>query len=309
MKAAVYRNYGSPEVLHVTEIEKPVPDAGEVLVRIHATTVTAGDVRMRSFTVPAWQWLFARLYLGLFRPKRPVLGMECAGRIEAVGRDVKNFTVGDRVFASTFGVNFGGYAEYKCFPGDGIITTMPAAGSYSDASTLPIGAAAALRFLRKGKIETRRNVLIYGASGSVGSFAVQIAKHFGARVTGVCGPSNVQLVQALGADAVIDYSTGRFIRDGVPYDLMFDAVGKIRSADCKAALESNGMFLSVLDDSGKESVADLEFLKSLYELGHLRPFIEKTYTMEQIVEAHRHVETGHKKGNVVVLVSQEQEEQ
>lgn len=147
------------------------------------------------------------------------------------------------------------------------------------------------------------------SSGSVGSFAVQIAKHFGARVIGVCGPSNVQLVQALGADTVIDYSTGRFIRDGVPYDLMFDAVGKIRSADCKAALESNGMFLSVLDDSGKESVADLEFLKSLYELGHLRPFIEKTYTMEQIVEAHRHVETGHKKGNVVVLVSQEQEEQ
>jgi NADPH:quinone reductase-like Zn-dependent oxidoreductase len=302
MRAVVYTKYGPPDVLELIELDKPAPEDNEVLVHVSATTVTAGDVRMRSFNVPRGEWLFARLYLGVIKPKRSILGMELAGEIESVGKEVSLFKQGDKVYASTFSVGFGGYAEYKCLPESGILARMPVNMTFEEAAAVPVGGATALRFHRKANIQSGQKVLIYGASGSTGTFALQLVKTSAAEVTGVCSTSNLEWVKALGADQVIDYTQEDFSQRGETYDVIFDAVGKCPASQARRALTSNGIFLSVLGSSGKEKVEDLNFLKELIESGKVKTVIDRVYPLEQIVEAHRYVEQGHKKGNVVITM-------
>ncbi len=305
MKAVVHDKYGPPEVLHFKEIRKPSPKDNEVLIKVYATTVHRGDVRMRGFIVPRGMWLMARIALGIRGPRKKVLGMELAGEIEEAGKDVKQFKKGDKVFASTYGTGFGAYAEYKCMPENGIIAIMPGNLSFEEAAAgLTTGAQVALQFLRKANIKSGQKVLVYGASGSVGTFAVQFAKYFGAEVTGVCSSANLELVKSLGADKVIDYTKEDFSENEEQYDIVFDAVGKISKSKGKKALAPNRVFMSVHDNLEKVNVKNLVFIRELVEAGKLRPVIDRTYPWEQIVEAHTYVDQGHKKGNVTITVEQ-----
>ena len=285
------------------------PRPNEVLVKIRATTVTIGDCRMRSFTVPPEQWLFARLYLGVFRPRRRVLGMELAGDIEAVGAKVTRFKPGDPVFASTFEADWGGYAEYKCFPENGMLAPKPANLDYGEAAAAVGGGATALRCLRQANIQPGQKVLVYGASGAVGTNAVQLARSlFGAEVTGVCSTADLDLVKSLGAAHVLDYTRQDFTRQGQRYDVVFDAVAKFPAAQARQALKPGGIYLNVHRDSdrakpGQTRLQEILELKELLEAGHFKPVIDRVYALEQIVEAHRYVEQGHKKGNVVIIVA------
>jgi NADPH:quinone reductase-like Zn-dependent oxidoreductase len=255
MKAIVCTKYGPPEVLQLKEVEKPVPKDNEVLVKVYATTVARGDTRVRSFTVPVWQWLPARIYLGIRKPKRAVLGMELAGEIESAGRDVTRFKKGDQVF-SFVGFGFGAYAEYKCLPEngagaeEGLVALKPGNMTYGEAAAATGGALTALRYMRSGHIWPGQKVLIYGASGCLGTFAVQLAKHFGAEVTGVCSRANLELVKSLGADKVIDYSTTDFAESGEKYDFIFDAVAKVSRSRSKRSLKKGGIFHSAHDNHG-----------------------------------------------------------
>jgi len=308
MKAATYERYGPPEVLHPSELERPVPRDDEALVKIIATTVTAGDVRMRGFFVPASFWLPARLALGFTGPKRKILGMEISGIVEAVGKDVDKFKAGDEVYAETdFG---GGYAEYICLPTTdmisktGIVRAMekkPVNLTFEEAAAVPVGGITALAFLRKANVAKGQRILIYGASGSVGTYTVQLARHYGAEVTGVCSTKNLEFVRSLGAKEVIDYTKEDFTENGQTYDVIFDAVGKISQSQVKRSLADKGVFLSTWK-AGKIEPGSLAVLKELIEAGEVRPIIDRRYSLEQIVEAHRYVEAGHKKGNVVITV-------
>lgn len=322
MKAVVATQYGAPEVLQLEEVATPTPKAHELLIKVHATTVNAGDCRMRSFTVPPLFWLPARLTLGFTKPKHPIFGMELAGEVIAVGQQVKRFKPGDQVVASTFAANFGAHAEYKCLPEDAPIIIKPANISYAAAATLPIGANTALHFLKAGQIQRGQKVLIYGASGGVGTFAVQLAKHFGAEVTAVCSTSNSTLVKRLGADHVIDYTQEDFTKTGETYDLIFDAVGKTTFAQCNRTLKTKGVYLhtvialpalpalwaaitagkTVIGGTATPSTENLSSLKALVETGELNPVIDRCYPLEQLVEAHRYVETGRKRGQVIITL-------
>ncbi|HEY6075009.1 MAG TPA: NAD(P)-dependent alcohol dehydrogenase, partial [Anaerolineales bacterium] len=298
--------YGPPEVLRLQEVEKPAPRDREVLVKVHATTVTIGDTIMRSLNLPVhgWQKWMARLFLGIRHPKRPILGMELAGEIETVGKAVTRFKAGDQIFASTLGVNFGGYAEYKCLPDDGMLAIKPVNLTYEEAAAATGAGMTALRCLRKANIQRGQKVLIYGASGAVGTNAVQLAKHhFEADVIGVCSTSNLELVKSLGADRVMDYTREDFTQSGATYDVIFDAVGKISASHGKQALKKTGVYLNVHKDSGNgEKIEELLCIKDLVEAGKIRVVIDRRYPLEQIVEAHRYVDTGHKKGNVVITL-------
>ncbi len=307
MKAIVYTKYGPPEVLQLKEIPKPVPRNNDVLVRVHATTVTIGDCRMRSFTVPPEQWLFARLYLGIWRPRRPILGMELAGEIEALGKDVTRFRLGDTIFASTFEANFGGYAQYKCFPENGLLAIKPANLGFGEAAASVGGGTTALRCLRRAKLQPGQKILVYGASGAVGTNAVQLARNlFGAEVTGVCSTANLELVRSVGASQVIDYTREDFTQQEKVYDVVFDAVAKIPPARARRALKPNGIYLNVHRDSHVQRdttmLQELLTLKELLEADKLKPVIDRVYPMEQIALAHQYVDQGHKKGNVVITV-------
>ena len=322
MKAIVYERYGPPEVLQMKEVEKPTPKDNEVLIKSHATTVTSGDWRVRSLNVPAGFGFIMRLVFGISKPKQPILGSELAGVVESVGKDVRNFKIGDQVFAFS-DASMGCHAEYKCMPQDGAVVLKPPSLSYDEAAALSFGGTTALDFLRRGKLQRGESVLVNGASGGVGTAAVQLAKHFGADVTGVCSTANVELVRSLGARHVIDYTKEDFTQNGETYDVIVDTTGTAPFSRSKASLKERGRLLMVLAGlpdmlqipwvsmtSTKKLIAgpaavraeDLRFLAGLAEAGEFKPVIDRRYPFEQIAEAHRYVDTGRKKGNVIITL-------
>jgi len=297
MKAIVYTKYGPPDVLQLKEVEKPVPRDNEVLIKIHAASVNSWDwdlLRGRPFLVRMW---------GLLKPKYKILGADVAGRVEAFGRNAKQFQLGEEVFGDLCECGWGGFAEYVCAR-ENALALKPAGITFEQAAAVPQAAVMVLQGLRdKGNIQSGQNVLINGAGGAVGTNAVQLAKHFGAIVTGVCSSTNLELVKSLGADSVIDYTRDDFTKNTETYDVIFDTVAKIPSSRAKKALKKAGIYLNVLTHSGSgENIEDLIFLKKLIEDGMIKPIIDKCYSLEQIVEAHRYVEKGHKKGNVVITL-------
>ena len=322
MKAIVYHKYGSPEVLNLEEVPKPTPKDDEVLIRIHAATVTAGDCEARSFTFPIWFWLPLRIMMGLSKPRSPILGQELSGEIESVGKDVKLFSKGDKVFAPT-DLSFGSYAEYKCMREEKTLAIKPVNMTYEEAAAVPIGGLNALHFLRKANIQSGEKVLINGASGNIGIFAVQLAKYFGAEVTGVDSTGKLDTLRSIGADHVVDYTQEDFTKNGETYNVIFDVVGRSSFSRSVRSLKQNGRYLlanprllpmirglwtsmisgkKVIFEFASYKTEDLVFLRELIEAGKMKSVIDRRYPLEQVPEAHRYVDKGNKKGNVVITV-------
>lgn len=311
MKAVICTKYGQPEVLQIKEVEKPIPKKNEVLIKIYAANVSISDCFVRSGKVNLLLWLPMRIFVGFKRPRKSILGFEMAGEIEAIGSDVKRFKQGDQVFAFS-GKKFGAYAEYVCLPEKGtyipsecVMIEKPSNLNWEEAAAIPSRGMLAIHYLKKANIQNGQKVLIYGASGGVGTFAIQVAKIFGAHVTGVCSTINQELVMALGADKVIDYTKNDFTKSNELYDIIFDAVGKRFSSklQCKKVLTPNGKFISVDDGHPKIHIDELIEFKNFAEAGKLKTIIDKIYPLEQIKEAHEYVEKGHKRGNVVIKIN------
>lgn len=304
MKAVVYSSYGSPDVLQLSEVAKPEPKPNELLVKVFAASVTAGDVRLRASDFPPLFWLPARLMFGLFKPKKKILGHEFAGVVEAVGSKVTTFASGDEVFGTTTMLTTGSYAEYLCVPESwksGVVAKKPESLSFDESATLPVGAMTALFLLKKAKIDKSKKVLVYGASGSVGSFAVQLAHYFGKSATGVCSTSNVEMVKSLGAIEVIEYNKQDYSALDEEFEIAFDAVGKTNKSTANRVLKKNGSFVSINMITSEKHDVLLE-LKRMADEGHLKPYIDKTYSLDQIVEAHEYVDSGRKRGNVAIKI-------
>jgi len=322
VKAAFFRRYGPPDVLQVEETDKPTPGDDDVLIRTHAATVTAGDCEIRRFDIQPLFWLPLRIAMGIFRPRRQILGQELSGEVVEVGKNAGRFKLGDQVFGPT-GFRFGAYADYARLSAKGALALKPGSMSYSEAATVPVGGANALYFLRRGHLQKGQKVLIYGASGSIGTYAVQLARHFGTEVTGVCSAKDVALIKSLGASHVIDYTKEDFADNGVAYDVIFDAVGKSSFSRSLASLKPDGVYLlanpalshmlrglwislttrrKVIFALASDNTDDLEFLGDLVEAGELRSVIDRTYPLEAIAEAHRYVEKGQKSGNVAITM-------
>jgi NADPH:quinone reductase-like Zn-dependent oxidoreductase len=300
MKAIVITGSGAPEVLELRDVEKPAPRDNEMLVKVHASTVTIGDVILRKMP----RFVMGPMMTIMGYKLKKIAGHELAGTVEAVGKDIRSFRKGDQVFGTTTGLKCGANAEYVCIleeGGRGMVARKPANVSFGEAAAIPIGGITALQILRSANVEKGDRVLIYGASGSVGTYAVQLAKYYGAHVTGVCSGSNLDMVRSIGADKVIDYTKEDFRKNGETYDVIFDTVRKLKRSGCRRSLGKNGVFILSWSLT-KESNEDLIHLKELVEAGKLRPVIDRTYPLEEVVEAHRYVDKGHKRGNVIITV-------
>jgi len=327
MKTIVWTEYGPPDVLQLKEVEKPTPKDNEVLIRIYATTVTSGDCEMRRMETAIQYRILMRMYVGLRRPERiTILGMELAGEIESVGKDIRNFKIGDQVFAATGFVGTGACAEYICLteePEAGVLAIKPVNMTYVEAAPVPVGGLEALHFLRQGNIQSGQKVLINGAGGTIGTYAVQLAKHYGAEVTAVDSTGKLDMLRSIGADQVIDYTQEDFTKSGVTYDFILDVVSKSPFSGSIRSLKQNGHYLianprlsqmvrgrwtsrrsskKVSFGAASPKTEDLIFLRELIEAGKVRSVIDRLYPLEQVAEAHRYVEAGHKKGHVVITV-------
>jgi len=330
MKAVVTTKYGPPEVLELREVEKPTPEDNQVRIKIHATTVTAGDCEMRSLKLPLGYQLVLRMGFGFRRPRREIPGTEVAGEIEAIGKDVKKFKVGDQVFGAC-GMKFGANAEYVCLPAvpgemEGGVTIKPANMTFEEAATVPFGGRDSLHFLRLGNIQNGQKLLINGAGGSIGTFAIQLAKHYGAEVTAVDSTAKLDMLRSIGADHVVDYTQEDFTQNGEIYDVIFDVIGKVSFSHTEKSITQNGTYLlanpvsqmfqalwtkmrssrKIIMQTASGTIADLVFLRGLIEEGKLKTIIDRTYPLEQIVEAHKYVQKGGKLGNVVITVEHEE---